>query len=286
MNKFKCPNCLKKFNRKSNYERHLNRKYPCKIVINSTCSNSKDGIPIPKVEYIENNNICNFCNRIYSTNFNLNKHLKKCKIKKEEELKQKLFDLLMKEQNKKIDEQNLFMKQQIDILQNQLKVKNNIKNNIKNNNINNINSNNKTINILAYNKTDLSHITDKDFEYIMKRCNMCVPRLIEKTHYDPKRPENKNIFISNLRDRYVMQWNNKRWDLKNRDEALNDMYENGACVLEDKIETWEDNKYQYDPIAVQKFYKFLDNKEKDEIKNKIKEEIKLILYNNRQLEEN
>ena len=56
MNKFKCPNCLKEFNRKSNYERHLNRKYPCKMVVNSTCSNSKDGIRIPKVEYIENNN--------------------------------------------------------------------------------------------------------------------------------------------------------------------------------------------------------------------------------------
>ena len=284
MSNFKCPNCLKVFNRKSNYERHMNRKFSCKIVMNSTCSNSKNGFRNPKVEYIEKTNICYYCNRHYSTISNLNKHLKKCKVKKEEELKQKLFDLLMKEQNKKIDEQNLFMKQQIDILQNQLKVKNN---NIKNNNINNnnINSNNKTINILAYNKTDLSHISDKDFERIMRRCNMSVPRLIEKTHYDPNKPENKNIFISNLRDRYVMQWNSKRWDLKNRDEALDDMYENGACVLEDKIETWEENKYQYDPIAVRKFYKFLDNKEKDQVKNKIKEEIKLILYNNRQLEE-
>ena len=81
-----------------------------------------------------------------------------------------------------------------------------------------------------------------------------------------------------------MSWNGKRWDVKNRDEALDDMFDNGACVLEDKIETWEENKYQYDPIAVSKFYKFLDNKEKDEVQNKIKEEIKLILYNNRNKE--
>ena len=114
---------------------------------------------------------------------------------------------------------------------------------------------------------------------------MCIPKLIEKTHYDPEKPENKNIFISNLRDKYVMSWNGKRWDVKNRDEALDDMFDNGACVLEDKIENWEENKYQYDPIAVSKFYKFLDNKEKDEVQNKIKEEIKLILYNNRNKEE-
>jgi len=63
------------------------------------------------------------------------------------------------------------------------------------------------------------------------------------------------------------------------------MFDNGACVLEDKIETWEENKYQYDPIVVSKFYKFLDNKEKDEVQNKIKEEIKLILYNNINKEE-
>ena len=44
---------------------------------------------------------------------------------------------------------------------------------------------------------------------------------------------------------------------------------------------WETNKYMYDKIAVDKFYKFLDNKDKDNIKNEIKDDIKLILYNNK-----
>ena len=278
---YQCANCLKEFNKKSNYTSHLNRKYSCKKVEITSLKYSKDGISIPKEEYIEINNTCNYCNRTYSTISNLNKHLKNCKEKDKEELKEELLSLLIKEQDKIKDEQNLYLKHKIELLQGELKIKNKTIN--SHNNINS-NNNNQTINILAYNKTDMSHITDKDFERIMRRCNMCIPRLIEKTHYDPGKPENKNIFISNLRDKYVMSWNGKRWDVKNRDEALDDMFDNGACVLEDKIETWEENKYQYDPIAVSKFYKFLDNKEKDEVQNKIKEEIKLILYNNRNKE--
>jgi len=278
MVQYNCKICLKEFKQKIDYARHINRKYKCKKVSNS--------IPLfgelsQNEDTIENNNTCKFCKRTYKHKHHLTRHLKSCKEKYKEELKEELLSLLIKEQDKIKDEQNLYLKHKIELLQGQLKIKNKTIN--SHNNINS--NNNQTINILAYNKTDMSHITDKDFERIMRRCNMCIPKLIEKTHYDPEKPENKNIFISNLRDKYVMTWNGKRWDVKNRDEALDDMFDNGACVLEDKIENWEENKYQYDPIAVSKFYKFLDNKEKDEVQNKIKEEIKLILYNNRNKEE-
>jgi len=270
-----CNICLKEFNHKGNYQTHINRKFKCKKIIIEKKEESNKGIIIPKQD---SNNRCNYCNKIYSTISNLNKHLKICKVKKEENIKQELYNLLVK-QNEEQKKENLYLKQQINLLQGQYK-KISTKTINSNNNIKNINSNNN-INIVAFNKTDLSHITDKDFEYIMKRCNMCIPNLIEKTHYDPNKPENKNIFISNIKDRYVMKWNGKKWNLNNREEALEDLYENSSNTLEDRIETWEYNKFQYDPIAVQKFYRFLDNKDKDKVKNKIKEEIKLILYNNR-----
>jgi len=75
---------------------------------------------------------------------------------------------MKKQNNTQIEQQNLYLKHKIELLQGQLKIK------IKTiNSHNNINSNsNQTINILAYNKTDMSHITDKDFERIIRRCNM------------------------------------------------------------------------------------------------------------------
>jgi len=273
-----CRNCKKTFEQKGHYERHLNRKFPCKThpsIINSIDISSKTGIHIPNLEYDNNNNICLFCKKTYSTKFNLNKHQKKCKIKKDYEMKEELYNLLILETQKKIEEKNLYLKQQINNLQKQLNKKSN---NIINSN--NTNCNN-TINILAYNKTDLSHLTDRDFEYIMKKCYKSLPTLIEKTHFDPNKLENKNIYINNIQNKYVMIYNGTKWNLVNQDETLDNIYENSSNILEDKIEDWEINKYKYNKIAVERFYKFLDNKDKDIIKNNIKDEIKLILYNNR-----
>ena len=76
-----CSRCTTIFTKKYNYEKHKNRKYPCKKL---------------KFE-------CEFCNKSYSSKSNLNKHLKKCeknnKIVKSEELeimKEKI-DYLMKQ---------------------------------------------------------------------------------------------------------------------------------------------------------------------------------------------
>ena len=115
----------------------------------------------------------------------------------------------------------------------------------------------------------------------MKKCYKSVPTLIEKTHFDPLRPENKNIYISNIKQNFIMVYNGHKWILNNKDEKLDELYENSSNILEDKIENWEANKYKYDKVAVEKFYKFLDNKDKDNVKNEIKDEIKLILYNNK-----
>ena len=66
-----CDKCNKVFSQKGHYERHINRKYQC----NRKNSNySKNRIIIPKMEYE-----CIFCNKKYSTQYNLNKHHKKCK---------------------------------------------------------------------------------------------------------------------------------------------------------------------------------------------------------------
>lgn len=282
-----CPNCLKKFDHKSSFKRHINRKFKCKKKnenknekINHPLEN-ENGINIPNMECLDDNR-CEFCLKDYSTKFNLNKHLKKCKLKIDIDMKEELFQLLKLDLNKDLEKQNLYLKYQINKLQKELN--NERTTNITNNNytnINNTNCNNKTINILAYDKTDLSHITDKDYENIMKKCYQSVPSLIEKAHFDPTKPENKNIYISNIKQKFIMIYNGDKWTLGNQEQTLDNLYENSSNILEDKIENWEMNKFKYDKLAVERFYKFLDNKDKDTTKNEIKDEIKLILYNNK-----
>lgn len=62
---YSCSCCKKKFNKKSHYENHLNRKIKC----------------TPNIEPIvveNNNNICENCNKVYSRKDSLNRHKIKC----------------------------------------------------------------------------------------------------------------------------------------------------------------------------------------------------------------
>ena len=85
---YKCDNCQKEFNRKSTYDTHLSRKNPCKL------DTSID-------------NQCSYCDKIYTTKFNLNKHLKSCVKKILEDDKQEQINELKKllfEHQKKLEE--------------------------------------------------------------------------------------------------------------------------------------------------------------------------------------
>ncbi len=132
---------------------------------------------------------CAFCEKYYSTKSNLYKHFKKCKErKKDEEVKSSMTELVhifnkqLEKRDKQIDEQN----KQIQELIKKAGINNstvNIQNNIK---------------LLNYNKTDTSHLTDNDILKCLNHSNFCIPYLIEKIHFDTEKPENHNVYISNL----------------------------------------------------------------------------------------
>ena len=144
---------------------------------------------------------------------------------------------------------------------------NNIQNNIK---------------ILAFNKTDMSHLKDKDYLKFLSHSNFCVPHMIKKLHFDPHKPENHNIYISNIKNNYVMIYDGKKWTLQDQKNVIDNMLDNSTFILEDKIEDWIKNGKKY-PEIMEKFKRYIEKKENDEVLNKIKQEIKLILFNNRTL---
>ena len=111
---------------------------------------------------------------------------------------------------------------------------------------------------------------------------MCVPKLIEKLHFDPEKPENHNIYISNIKNNFAMVYDGGQWILRNQDEAITDLIDDKECILEQKLEDWIENGKQY-PDIMKKFNRYLEKKENDEVLNKIKEEIKLLLFNKRKI---
>ena len=122
-------------------------------------------------------------------------------------------------------------------------------------------------------------MTQKDYETCIKKVNFCVLKLIEKIHFNPEKPENMNIYISNLKDKYIMVYEDGNWNIKNKSE-LDSLYREKEMMLEEWLE--EKNF----PELKEKFIRYLNNKENDETLNMIKDEIKLMMYNKKNMIEN
>ena len=207
---------------------------------------------------------CNFCNKHFNHKTSCYRHQKHyCKKKKKVEIKNK-----KEEESKKLEETMKELeeaKKEIDKLKRSQHV-----------------TYNNNITVIAHNKQpDLSHLTDRDYLKIMDRGFNSVPKLIEAIHFNPDKPENQNVYIPNIKNKYAMVWNGKKWELNSRENIIDDMYDDNSDLLLDKLEQLEelDDKNK----ILKKFKRFLSKKEDSDIKNKIKEDIKLLLYNNKNL---
>jgi len=150
--------------------------------------------------------------------------------------------------------------------------------------INNISTTNvlNNIKLLSYSKTDRSHLTDKDIIKCLKHSNFCIPHLIEKIHFDKNKPENHNVYISNLKNKYIMIYDGNKWICKDRDEQLMNLIDDNEGIFEYKIEEWIENGNKF-PKMMNKFNTYVGIKENNIVINKIKDEIKMLLYNNRNI---
>ena len=278
-----CELCRFYTDNKCKYERHLktikhdtNIKSKSKVSQKGQKSKSKVS---QKQEYE-----CKYCGKIYKHKQSVNNHIKyRCKQNKDEDLKElvRLMNLQLEQKDNILNKQNNEIKtlskqmekqtKQIEKLMDKLKVTN-----ITNNTITNIQNN---IQLLSYKDTDVSHLTAKDYISSLKKVTFCVKHLIEKIHFNPNKPENMNIYISNMKDKYLMIYEDGNWNIKNKIQELNDLYESKEMMLEE----WLDEEQHKYPELQEKFNKYLNNKENDETMNMIKEEIKMMMYNKKKL---
>ena len=253
-----------------------------------------ESIYIKKKEIeIKNSYNCEYCNKNYLHIQSLNKHKKLCKEKqKVDEANDSMKELVyilnkqIEDQKKKMEEQKIEFKKkeqefklelekrniQIDELIKKAGIQNNtITNNIQNN-----------IKLLGYKDTDISYLTENDIIKCINHNNMCIPHLISMIHLDPKKPENHNLYISNLKNGYIMLYDGNKWNTYNRDNIILELIEDKQTIIEEKIEDWVKKGKEY-PELMKKFKRYLNKRENNDILNKIKDEVKLMLYNNRNI---
>ena len=204
-----CKICHKTFTTNANFKFHINRQTPCvapELLV--------DVAPLIK------NFKCNRCEASFQSNYKLTCHLNRkfpCKLKDPhpEEIKLRLLFDQLKHENQQ---------QQIRIEQLEMKGSSTITNNKKINNIqNNINSNN-TININVYGKEDMTHISNAMYKSCFRKVTKSVEKLFDMKHFSQNMQKNHNLYISNLRDAYMMIYDAGRWNKVNKEITLDNMY--------------------------------------------------------------
>ena len=208
------------------------------------------------------------------------RHIKyTCKKNIDEDFKElaRLLNEQLQESNKKMENMRQSMQKQIDKLKSKLKIQTVITNHNTNHN-NFIQNNMFNIKLLNHEDTDYSHLTHNDYITCINNCNLCVKTLIEKVHFNMDKPENMNIFISNIKGNYIMIYKEDTWQIEKRKERIDDLYDQNEMVLE----TWYDEYKEKYPHIINSFQRYLQNRdENDTVLNSVKDDILLLLYNKR-----
>ena len=137
------------------------------------------------------------------------------------------------------------------------------------------------IQILPYENTNKRFITDKMISECMEKQNRCVPEMIKLIHFNRKHPENMNILIRNIRNKYVMVFDGKDWIFKDRDDMFDKIISDNKKFMHKKFMKWYDDAKLKDKYttAIAKFEKYLNAASNKNMLDSIKKELKLMCYN-------
>ena len=180
-----CDKCTKKFNQKNDYLRHISKIKSCKKeMINEQIKNDLEN---NNKMIIDNENKM-IINNEHDDNINM-ELMKKIDYLIEQNKKINNDILELKEDNKILKEDNKTLKDNYEKLKNQISINNNI---LQNTNYNNINLN---IQINNFNRTDYSKIDKTTLinSLIQEQGKQIYLKAIENLYLDPKKPENHNI---------------------------------------------------------------------------------------------
>jgi hypothetical protein len=242
MTQYNCKRCGKIFDRKYNYERHINdTKKQCILIV-----------PVQEDEDKKSTS-CPYCEKSYSAKYNLNKHLKKC--------------IMASKASHIIEEKEKIYKEHIDHIEKKIleltkKIGNTYSYNINQHLDQSVHQQNIQIN--SYGNENLNYITPSQVEKLISHPSTCLPQFIKMVHYHEEHPENHNVLIENIKENIIKTLKEKNsWDTNRFEEFVEqftiekydqicDLYNSNEVnvneVVRDKFEKWAD---QFDYVESQ-----------------------------------
>jgi hypothetical protein len=108
----------------------------------------------------------------------------------------------------------------------------------------------------------------EDVSHIFKTRKMSIPKFIEMV------PQNHNVYISNYKDNYALIFSDNKWKI------LRKLIFDSRDLLETEFDEFKVSELKN---KMELFQEYLNNVEEDTIMNGLKETIKLLLYNEKDM---
>jgi len=258
---FICKYCKKRFTKRNSMHRHT--KHSCKMnpERNNDIDDNKNGL-FDKITKLEKEN------KSIREKLEKDNNIREKLEKSNEELQKKLeiiMEQLMKSKNQEIIDTE----------------EKNINNGtIYNGPVNNTVINMNNVTLVAYGKEDMSKINKDELVKILKNGFNSSIRLTEALHFNPSLPEYHNIYISNMKDKYAMIYDGTNWNLTMKETLIDRIYDDKKNYIEQNLEQFVESLR---PSQMNALKRWIDTDDDTPKIKSIKEEIKLLLYNKKDM---
>jgi len=136
------------------------------------------------------------------------------------------------------------------------------------------------VNVSAFGKEDMNKINKTELLRAFKSGFNSVLRLTETTHFNPKYPEFHNVYISSMKNKYAMTYDGTDWSLVMKDELIDKMYDKKRDYIEENMEEFIES---LSTSQINALHRWLNADETHPYIAKIKNDMKLMLYNKRKM---
>ena len=134
-----------------------------------------------------------------------------------------------------------------------------------------------TINLNSYGQEDLSHISDNMKLNLIKLPYDSVQKMIQHVHFNKKKPENKNIAITNKKEKMIKVFKDNKWSYKDRGETIDELIQINYGRLDDYYENVANEKLSDMHNKRYKKYQYRFDNEEEKLINTIKKDIEMII---------
>ena len=222
---YNCPRCGYSTKLKGNFRHHLNRKRVCKSKESNICIDE-----VKKQYGMEDNMIlskdkhrCKFCDEKFTRSDNLKRHMKyRCKKKNVVLYEQSKIEQLENE----IKDMKVFIENNLSKCSKTINTTNNIK----------VNTINNKIIINNFGSENMDYINDNFIRQIVTEGSWsCLPKFIKQLHFNEDHPENHNVAITNLKNKYGKINMDGEWVTVLKKKIVNDMLVKRMGYLEERF---------------------------------------------------